>query len=1032
MSRQHSEVQESPSQRLLERPRLLQFLQSALSTRSTFLIAPPGYGKTTLVRQLATSPDIPVVWCGLQAEDCSPQAVARRIVYAVEEPLARKAPGGRLSMNAGADPYRDIRRALGNLIASASSYCIAVLEDYHHACNSAETNEMIGKLLEELPSEVHLVVTSRISPPIERLPGMIAQGQVSLLGANDLAFNRDEVAGVIELITGAAPNEDEVRHVFSATKGWPVCVALLAAQGIPYGAAIQADASVYGYFFAEIFRALPFRLAQFMLLSSVLPSLTANRCQRLLPKWNATQFLGQLAQRYLVQPTGDPSGEVYEYHPLVRDFLLSRLRSESNSLFSELHVRAARILSREGRWREGMELLSLVEAWPEAAGLVEKLAPPEMEHGRWDTLCELLDRLPEEVVQERQALVLLRARLAYLRADASTALQILDRSPAVVDTAQGSVIKAAALCLRGEYRDAVKYAQAALHLAGKTGDDRIEGEARLYLGMARAIQGSYRAAERELRKALKYFVQSGNVYGEASACVHLAGICHFAGRADEETVLLEQAEGLWRRLGNSEQLTWTMNNLAVSHHLRGNWEEALRCYSECLRLAQEFGVRKMEAYCLIGMADLLREDMRLPRASTLYQRGLAVLKDLDEGILHFYALIGQADLRRLEGELDEAEAIASRAKLEAEEHENPQEIGMALATLGAIFRDQGKYPQATSALEEAHGLLTSATSRVEAVRTKLMLASTLFAARRRSLALAALSEVAHEAEEIGHDAFLRPLLRRELPLLRYALARGYGEPISRWARLATATKPSDGATVEGPPQVKVQALGHFLVTVNSSQVSDVAWETSKAREMFLYLLVRGQSATKEETVEALWPSLPASKANSYFHASLFRLRRVLGANSVAKQDAGYALVDAARFEVDFVRFLAGADLLNSQSAATLRKAVSVYEGPFAPDIYSDWACEFRAKLEERYLSALDALLHLLAEDGERAEVAWVCQKILDVDPFHELAWKELIQYYRDRGLLGLTLRLYRQCADAYRRELGMEVPYSVASLMRSA
>ena len=1026
------------SQALLPRPQLTDSLKKGLAGRATLLVAPAGYGKTSVVSAFAGSVDVPVIWCIFKPKDSGVRPFARRILQAVEMDVCGANSETPETASVDVKPRQQLRAALAELAtASTSKYCVLVLEDYHYVATSDEVNELTSELLEELPSEIHLIITSRVCPEIRQLPKMITQQQVSVLDASDLAFSSEEVAAFLRLTTGSSPSDEQVRELFDATRGWPACVALLGTHQIPYSAIDQESSGLYAYFAGEILKCLPSQVARFMLQTSVLPLITAGLGDELQKRSDSAAFIAQLRTGRLLQPSPDRRG-AYEYHPLMREFLLAHLRADSPVRYEELHINAADLFRQHGSLDESVELLTAVEAWSRLAELLEEVSPDLLNRGAWDMLCQWLDRLPHDLLVARERLVLLRSKLAYLQGEPSRALQLLAAREEILQSPQGIIAKALALSLQGQNRQSIRLARQGLDLARKASDTDTVAEAQLCLGVTQAVKASYPSAQKSLRAALRHFLGKGDLYGQSMCYIHLAGIYHFQGRVDEEIASLEAGARIWRKLGNSERLARALNNLGVSHHKRGNHESALTAFTDCLQLAQRLEIAIEEAYCLVGLADLLRDESNLGRAERLYERGIALAKELGERVLYVYALAGQADLKRLEGVLDDAEAIAKQALIEAVDHNNPQEEGICLTVLGSIYRDLGKLQDGIAVLERACRLLQEAECKIEVAKARFLLASTLFRLRQRSRPMKYLEEVVEIIHTVGHDRFILPLVRDDPPLIQYAVAkRRSGYPFSQWlARVAAHVhRAQRGADLsERTPEVEVRGLGDLVVLVNGMPISDLAWQTTKAKEMFLYLVVNRGPALKEEIVEALWPDLPSPKSSSYFHSNLHRMRQALYHDCVLHDGPRYLLNPEGVFRSDVIDFLDRVESCRGKrtSLKELRRAVSLYSGSFTSEVYSDWAVALQRQLEDQYLWVLDRLLEHTMRSGEHAEVATLCEKILEVDPFHEFAWKELIHYHQSSGHLGVALRLYRECTDVFVRELGTEVPGDIARLMRPA
>jgi two-component SAPR family response regulator len=148
--------------------------------------------------------------------------------------------------------------------------------------------------------------------------------------------------------------------------------------------------------------------------------------------------------------------------------------------------------------------------------------------------------------------------------------------------------------------------------------------------------------------------------------------------------------------------------------------------------------------------------------------------------------------------------------------------------------------------------------------------------------------------------------------------------------------------------------------------------------------------------------MPEEKTTSAFHSNMYRLRKALYQDVIAKDSGHYMLDPQAKFVFDVEEYQKA--LQQAQSAkdpteaiGAMERARFLYQGPFAGDLYSEWAQTLRYQLEEQNTSNLAALAAAYSEAGEYKKSADVTQKILEMDEFNEAAWYRLMSNYIHSG-----------------------------------
>jgi two-component SAPR family response regulator len=192
------------------------------------------------------------------------------------------------------------------------------------------------------------------------------------------------------------------------------------------------------------------------------------------------------------------------------------------------------------------------------------------------------------------------------------------------------------------------------------------------------------------------------------------------------------------------------------------------------------------------------------------------------------------------------------------------------------------------------------------------------------------------------------------------------------------------------------------------------WRSEKSKEMFFYFLSHARPLSKDEVVTALWPDLPEEKCNSAFHSNLYRLRQALYNDCIVKQGGNYFLNPQGRFWYDVGEFqglVRAAEGNDSGAIEAMEKALALYRGPFASNLYSDWAEGLRWQLAEQHLRLASNLAALYLEKGEYNRASELYHRILEQDEYNEAAWYRLMRAYLEAGQVEAAKYCYQRYSD---------------------
>jgi LuxR family transcriptional regulator, maltose regulon positive regulatory protein len=320
---------------IIKRPRLTKLLDEARS-RLLLLVAPAGYGKTTLAREWTAQRDR----TGWYAGGPAMADVAALCVGVVEVLAAMSAPAReevvervRILAARGHDP-----RGLAKAVAGAAPGpdALLVIDDYQYIAESDDAEAFIDELVGL--TEFRLLLTSR-----ER-PGWLAArrvvyGEATVIEMDELAFTDDEAR---EVLGEAKAGRDQI---LAEAQGWPAVIGLVAARRTTGGAMSEVQPSeIFDFVAEDLFRSAStdLRKGLFMLALSgdagpdLVRELLGDRCGEILTEATDRGFL-----------TSDPRPTL---HPLLRAFLISQMRELGAHEIDEIVGLVVGRLSEEKRW----------------------------------------------------------------------------------------------------------------------------------------------------------------------------------------------------------------------------------------------------------------------------------------------------------------------------------------------------------------------------------------------------------------------------------------------------------------------------------------------------------------------------------------------------------------------------------------------------------------------------------------------------------------------------------------------------------
>jgi LuxR family transcriptional regulator, maltose regulon positive regulatory protein len=397
-------VAPAPRAGLLPRAGLQSLLQAGLQAKLCLVDAPAGFGKTTLLAQWqAGAGGGRVAWVSLDEGDNDPTRFWSYLVAALRtvEPEV-----GTVALEALGGPSVELERVVPSLVndlATVGVPLVLVLDDYHVVVD-ATCHQSLGLFLDHLPAEVHVVLSTRLDPPLS-LARMRASGELAELRVGELQFTGEEATALLNGSMGLALTAEDVARLAERTEGWAAGLVLaglsLRGRQDPSGfvaAFSGGDRHVADYLVTEVLERQPPELRAFLLRTSVLDRLFGPLCDAVLETRGSAARLRQLERSSLFVVPLDDRRQWYRYHQLFADLLRLQLGSREPGLVPVLHRRAAAWHQAAGHIDEAIGHASAAGEFTQAGALIARHWASHWLGGQRATVARWLKELPDEAI----------------------------------------------------------------------------------------------------------------------------------------------------------------------------------------------------------------------------------------------------------------------------------------------------------------------------------------------------------------------------------------------------------------------------------------------------------------------------------------------------------------------------------------------------------------------------------------------------------------------------------------------------------
>lgn len=576
----------------------------------TIISAPAGFGKTTLLAEWIAHTSLPIAWLSLDNGDNDPYRFLSYLISALEsihEGIGVEAR--QIMQSPQLTPPHIILASVMNDLGMVTIPFVLALDDYQFITEHA-VHETMAYLLDHIPSNMHLVISTRADPPLQ-LGRLRAHDQMLEVRMRDLRFTQQETTQFLNAVMRLGLSEEDIETLETRTEGWVVGLkmAALSLKGHENASGfIRAFSGshryVLDYLVEEVLKRQSAHIQTFLLHTSILEKLSGPLCDALIgEEWkhageNSQAILEHLERENLFLISLDDKLTWYRYHHLFADLLRARLRMSLDAQgIAQLHIRAADWHGQNGSTLEAIHHASLASDDERLERFIEQNYMELVRRGEQSGLRYWTGKLSKELVHRRPWLCIYEAYSHSWFGELDEAEQLLEEA--------GKHIRS-----RGSAPDT--QAMQAYHAYVNSRVIAMRGN------LPRAI---------ELCLAVREHAPAGNLALQLDGCITLGYEYYLNGDYANAIPVLMETIRLGKAVGAVINTVAASCVLARLYANQGLLRKAYETYQMAAQSIPEGSGQHLGARSLveIGIADVLCEWNELDAALVRLRRGLDLL-----------------------------------------------------------------------------------------------------------------------------------------------------------------------------------------------------------------------------------------------------------------------------------------------------------------------------------------------------------------------------------------------------------------------
>ena len=1043
---------------LLSRPRLLESMNSLLDNKLLLLSAPAGYGKTTLLIDLAHTIDIPVCWFSVDGLDRNPQRFLAYLIASLAEKFPHIGEASRPQLNRLKSIEQDAESLLVTLTNEIYDQIeddfLLIIDDFHLLDEFPVISALVNRFLELVVENCHVLLSSRTLPNLDDVTLMVAREQVAGLSHAELAFNLREAQLLYAQNHHQHLSEEAAKELIEQTSGWITGMVLSNSPGMTRVSGVDT----FAYLGRQVLDQQPEPVREFLMRTSLPEEFNSEFCESVLGPFYAEpqnwfNFMSYIFEKNLfILPLGD-DGRWLRYHPLFREFLQARLREERPNEIQPILERMVFAYEKAGEWEKAYFTCKQLND-PEVLAVVIERSGTAMLQTALVTLEGWINSLPPAYSRTRPGLISLRGPILALKGNFEESKELLDTAVSSYrndhDTAGLALAltrRANTLRLLGQYDVSLKDVEEALSFAeADLSLQPLYAEALRLRGLNLYRLGQSRRAIEVLEHSLSLYAELKETGSIPVLLVETAMVQAAIGDVEPAKAAYQEALRIWKAEKNLYSQAETLNNLAVLYHQLGEYESASEAYEDGLACARNSHNQRAEALILTGLGDLYSEIEDFDAAARAYEQAGVIADGLSEAFISNYLFLARANLALLQEDTQTVFQILKSYRKKLNTNSSAYDRGLLALLHGRSYLLKHETKKAISFLRDGKACFVQDGRESESQWCMVWLMVAYDQAGQIENARAEFREMlglrnrpAHAVLIAFHQAssYLKTLQNDS------QIGKSVGSLLDKSKRLSERifavrrTLRRHAQFIQLPAaSLTIRALGPAEVRVNGRIISMSEWRTKSVRDLFFYFLFRQDAVTKEQVGQALWSETTDPLSLKWrFKDEIYHLRRAVGRETIVFDDIYYRFnrildyeYDVEAFESHLARARKSTDV--GKRIESLQRAVDLVHGPYLGELDALWAAEERERLGQMYVSALEELAHLYLDTNQLEHCLSLCQLALVQDRYNEGIYQVEMRAYAALGDRASIVRRYQASKEALQEGLGISPSQETETLYR--
>jgi DNA-binding SARP family transcriptional activator len=1040
--------------------------------------ADAGCGKTTLIADFIRSQNRETVWYQLDYTDADPFVFLGYISHGIKNfapafgetilPYLSEATDELIRY-----PERAVDLLLNEILENIEQPFILVLDDYHHIGRETAVHKLVDRLLQYSSDMFHLIITTRDLPPLAIMRRR-SQAAALVITRDELLFTDAEVRELFRQTLNLELKDEEIAEYRERTHGWITALQLVrqVAEQEIYSQTEkpsidlskilqQSEKDIFDYFAEEVFQRESEETQDLLLHLSLLESLPLDVCSRLFPDRRCSAVLPELFQKnvFLSVVGEKQESEEYRLHPLFRDFLQRRLRSEiGREKVAAEKNRIAAFFIESNQWEKALSYLLEAENYDKAAETIAGKGGEWIAGGAITSLEIFAEKIPLKFLEKYPRSLLYQAEIARLQGDGERSSNLLHRAVKLLENEKDSIGEAEALHSLASLERRKSNCSSAFEYLEKA-EKLVDENSETFLkcantrGLCLIAQGSWTQAEQQFRLALKLAEKQSNEYYIRLITHNLALPAGFRGDFGE-------ALRWFQRIFPSEKNEKTARpvpqeaighlNVARLHLYRGEFDETEKHLERALEICQLYNLKSLRGEIFEEYGNFYRDRQDFPHTLEFYERARKAYEDADINPLERELEDERAKFLMMRGDIVKARGIWENL-LELRKNKG-HEIGWHSIRLSLcrVRLAQGETDNLIEELQEITNFFHDQNVFYNEATASLALAETFYALDNRKEMMPPLQRVLDLTARFDYEHWLRGKIKKnqkmfsdedvleKLPMdLRESAVQSVkddGEIPSKESsasiQAGIALQPSEVVT-----DLTINTLGFVEIFRDRSKpfASD-AWTTRRARDIFCYIATsKHRRVDKDVLIDTFWGEEDLATIEKNFHPTISHIRKALNSRQSFKQnfivfrDGAYQLNPELSYSIDaedFENHITEAEKAKREKdtnvfRANLEKANELVRGEFMAGVYDDWAEERRHFYAEQHSRVLNALAKLAFSEKSWSSALKFSGEILQKDPFREDAHRLIMKVFAAQGKRAKVKEQFESLQELLKKELGV-------------